>query len=224
LLKLFNYFSDKRYVPGVDCFVNGVPKSVSKTVKIFEISEAQWPSHVQGVPKESEAFVRFMVHVSRWKRRSLYTDGTGINGGSVKVNIPNPGNDSHSKPVAVVCQDGVSRAGVYCVASYCFDQVAISREGGKKQVDVYQAVKLVKKVRPKLVAGTDEYKYCYQLIQTFVEKYRMLDKASIVDKISNNRLPTPPRIEIEEGTPTSSTKMEHEESEEGEIEIELTKM
>ena len=151
-----------------------------------------------------------MVHVSRWKRRSLYTDGTGINGkndfnasihwielrfflvlilpflhlgGSVKVNIPNPGNDSHSKPVAVVCQDGVSRAGVYCVASYCFDQVAISREGGKKQVDVYQAVKLVKKVRPKLVAGTDEYKYCYQLIQTFVEKYRMLDKASIVDKV-----------------------------------------
>ena len=104
-------------------------------------------------------------------------------GGSVKVNIPSPGNDSHSKPVAVVCQDGVSRAGVYCVASYCFDQVAISREGGKKQVDVYQAVKLVKKVRPKLVAGTDEYKYCYQLIQTFVEKYRMLDKASIVDKV-----------------------------------------
>ena len=78
--KTFYLFSDKRYVPGVDCFVNGVPKSVSKTVKIFEISETQWPSHVQGVPKESEAFVRFMVHVSRWKRRSLYTDGTGING------------------------------------------------------------------------------------------------------------------------------------------------
>ena len=85
LLKLFNYFSDKRYVPGVDCFVNGVPKSVSKTVKIFEISEAQWPSHVQGVPKESEAFVRFMVHVSRWKRRSLYTDGTGINGKRILI-------------------------------------------------------------------------------------------------------------------------------------------
>ena len=46
----------------------------------------------------------------------------------------------------------------------------------------------------------------------------------IFPQISNNRLPTPPRIEIEEGTPTSSTKMEHEESEEGEIESEITKM
>ena len=39
----------------------------------------------------------------------------------------------------------------------------------------------------------------------------------------SNRIPTPPRIEIEEGTPTSSTKMEHED-EIDEIEIELTKM
>ena len=39
---------------------------------------------------------------------------------------------------------------------------------------------------------------------------------------SSNRIPTPPRIEIEEGTPTSSTKMDHEEVDE--IEIELTKM
>ena len=91
--------------------------------------------------------------------------------------------DTLSRPVAVVCQDGVSRAGVYCVASYCFDQVAVSREGGKKQVDIYQAVKLVKKVRPKLITGIEEYKYCYQLIHTFVEKYRMLEKTSIVEEV-----------------------------------------
>ena len=88
-----------------------------------------------------------------------------------------------SGPVAVVSKDGVSRVGVYCVASYCFDQVAISREGGKKQADIYQAVKLVKKVRPKLVTGIEEYKFCYELIRTFVEKYRMLEKTSLVDKV-----------------------------------------
>lgn len=94
----------------------------------------------------------------------------------------NPNN--MSCPVAVVCKDGVSRAGVYCVASYCFDQVAVSREGGKKQADIYQAVKLVKKVRPKLITGIEEYKYCYELIQTFVEKYRMLEKTSLIDRVS----------------------------------------
>ena len=91
--------------------------------------------------------------------------------------------DSLVRPVAVVCQDGVSRSGVYCVATYCFDQVAVSREDGKKQVDIFQAVKLVKKVRPKLITGIEEYKYCYKLIQTFVEKYRMLEKTSIIDKV-----------------------------------------
>ena len=57
------------------------------------------------------------------------------------------------------------------------------REDGKKQVDIFQAVKLVKKVRPKLITGIEEYKYCYNLIQTFVEKYRMLEKTSIAEKV-----------------------------------------
>ena len=103
-------------------------------------------------------------------------------GGKVMNGNRNPNN--MSCPVAVVCKDGVSRAGVYCVASYCFDQVAVSREGGKKQADIYQAVKLVKKVRPKLITGIEEYKYCYELIQTFVEKYRMLEKTSLIDRVS----------------------------------------
>ena len=101
-----------------------------------------------------------------------------------KVMNGNRNSNNMSCPVAVVCKDGVSRAGVYCVASYCFDQVAVSREGGKKQADIYQAVKLVKKVRPKLITGIEEYKYCYELIQTFVEKYRMLEKTSLIDRVS----------------------------------------
>merc|ERR1719361_2147559 len=69
--------SDRRYVPGIECFINGIPKSTTKVVKVFEISESQWPSNSQNVPQESEAFVRFMVHVSRWKRRHLCTNTTG---------------------------------------------------------------------------------------------------------------------------------------------------
>ena len=106
----------------------------------------------------------------------------GILGG--KALGPSRAQNNFSRPVAVLSKDGVSRAGVYCVASCCFDQVAVSREGGKKQVDIYQAVKLVKKVRPKLITGIDEYKYCYELIETFVEKYRMLEKMSIIERVT----------------------------------------
>ena len=79
----------------------------------------------------------------------------------------------------------MSRAGVFCVASYCFDQVAVSLPGGKKQVDVFQAVKLVKFVRKQLITGIEEYRYCYELVQTFVEKYRMLERSPIIEQVSN---------------------------------------
>ena len=74
---IFYRNSDKRSVPGIDCFINGVPKTPSKIVKVFEISETVWPSQSPNTPQESEAFVRFMVHISRWKRRNNFDNTTG---------------------------------------------------------------------------------------------------------------------------------------------------
>ena len=68
-------------LPGLDCFIQG-PKSPTKIVKLFEISEAQWPTQSTKVPEEPDAFVRFIVHVSRWKRRNLYPNTNGVNGRS----------------------------------------------------------------------------------------------------------------------------------------------
>ena len=71
------FYSDKRSVPGIDCFINGVPQTPSKIVKVFEISENVWPSLSLNTPQETEAFVRFMVHISRWKRRNIDSTTTG---------------------------------------------------------------------------------------------------------------------------------------------------
>ena len=73
----FCFHSDKRSVPGIDCFINGVPKTPPKIIKVFEIAENVWPSQSLNTPQESEAFVRFMVHISRWKRRNLASNATG---------------------------------------------------------------------------------------------------------------------------------------------------
>ena len=70
-------------LPGLDCFMQGGAKSPTKSVKLFEISEAQWPTESSKVPEEPDAFVRFIVHVSRWKRRNLYPHTNGVNGKSI---------------------------------------------------------------------------------------------------------------------------------------------
>ena len=71
----------------IDSFINGVPKSTAKVVKVFEISESQWPAQSQKVPQESEAFVRFMVHVSRWRRRNLCPNTNGVNGNTLTTSF-----------------------------------------------------------------------------------------------------------------------------------------
>ena len=45
-----------------------------------------------------------------------------------------------------ICSDGQSRAGVYCAANACIEQVIQHGE-----VDVFQAVKTVRRHRPQVV-------------------------------------------------------------------------
>lgn len=66
-------------------------------------------------------------------------------------------------PVVVVSPDGMSRAGVYCAANACIEQVIQHGE-----VDVFQAVKTVRRHRPQLINNMTEYKYCYDLVLHYV--------------------------------------------------------
>ena len=87
-------------------------------------------------------------------------------------------------PVVVVSQDGIGRCGVYCAANACIEQVIQHGE-----VDVFQAVKTVRRHRPQLVQNLvryfsqcevkpglicffqTEYKYCYDLVLHYVLHY-----------------------------------------------------
>lgn len=82
--------------------------------------------------------------------------------------------------------DGRSRAGVYCAANACIEQVIQHGE-----VDIFQAVKTVRRHRPQLVENMVcdskkemtltnrlidkqfqmEYKYCYDLVLHYVLHY-----------------------------------------------------
>lgn len=76
----------------------------------------------QAVPTSTNSLVELMNMVERWRQKGDYG------------------------PVAVVSPDGRSRCGVYCAANACIEQVIQHGE-----VDIFQAVKTVRRHRPQLV-------------------------------------------------------------------------
>lgn len=80
-----------------------------------------WPMGHK-VPTSTNSLVELMNMVERWRLRTNYG------------------------PVAVVSPDGRSRCGVYCAANACIEQVIQYGE-----VDIFQAVKTVRRHRPQLV-------------------------------------------------------------------------
>jgi len=114
-------------------------KAPSKTCQLFQLM--CWPGGHK-VPTSTNSLVELMNMVERWRQETDYG------------------------PVVVVSADGHTRAGVYCAANACIEQVIQHGE-----VDVFQAVKTVRRHRPQLVENITEYKYCYDLVLHYVLHY-----------------------------------------------------
>ncbi|XP_022184512.1 receptor-type tyrosine-protein phosphatase kappa isoform X2 [Nilaparvata lugens] len=100
-----------------------------------------WPMGHR-VPTSTNSLVELMNMVERWRQRTDYG------------------------PVVVVSFDGRGRCGVYCAANACIEQVIQHGE-----VDIFQAVKTVRRHRPQLIENMTEYKYCYDLVLHYVLHY-----------------------------------------------------
>ncbi|KAK9700787.1 Protein-tyrosine phosphatase [Popillia japonica] len=100
-----------------------------------------WPMGHK-VPTSTNSLVELMNMVERWRQRTDYG------------------------PVCVVSQDGRSRCGIYCAANACIEQVIQHGE-----VDIFQAVRTVRRHRPQLIENITEYKYCYDLVLHYVLHY-----------------------------------------------------
>uniref|UniRef100_A0A6A7GA86 Receptor-type tyrosine-protein phosphatase kappa-like isoform X2 n=1 Tax=Hirondellea gigas TaxID=1518452 RepID=A0A6A7GA86_9CRUS len=111
-------------------------KADTKSCQLFQLM--CWPQGHK-VPTSTNALVELMNMVEKWRQRTGYG------------------------PVIVVSPDGMSRAGVYCAANACIEQVVQHGE-----VDVFQAVRTVRRHRPQLVNTMTEYKYCYDLVLHYV--------------------------------------------------------
>lgn len=133
-IKQWEYKINKKIVSLTEMMA-GV-KAPTRTVQFFQLT--CWPMGHK-VPTSTNSLVYLMNMVESWRRKTDYG------------------------PVCVVTPDGRSRAGVYCAANACIEQVIQHGE-----VDVFQAVKTVRRHRPQLIENMTEYKYCYDLVLHYV--------------------------------------------------------
>ncbi|XP_055836626.1 receptor-type tyrosine-protein phosphatase mu isoform X2 [Episyrphus balteatus] len=133
-IKQWEYKINKKIVSLTEMMA-GV-KAPTRTVQFFQLT--CWPMGHK-VPSSTNSLVYLMNMVESWRRKTDYG------------------------PVCVVTPDGRSRAGVYCAANACIEQVIQHGE-----VDVFQAVKTVRRHRPQLIENMTEYKYCYDLVLHYV--------------------------------------------------------
>ncbi|XP_028516626.1 receptor-type tyrosine-protein phosphatase epsilon-like [Exaiptasia diaphana] len=72
---------------------------------------------------------------------------------------------SHS-PIVAQCSNGVGRSGTFC-AIYSI----IERVKQEQIVDVFQAVKDIRRNRPRAVGTLDQYVCCYKIIQDYLDSF-----------------------------------------------------
>lgn len=80
-----------------------------------------------------------------------------------------------NSPVVVISKDGYSGCGMYCAISICCDRLKDDRE-----VDIMNAVRVVKKNRPQLVPTLAEYNYCYTFIASLLEHLQEIGPKIVV--------------------------------------------
>ncbi|XP_068781728.1 receptor-type tyrosine-protein phosphatase mu isoform X3 [Struthio camelus] len=73
---------------------------------------------------------------------------------------------SQGSHVLVTCWDGASRSGIFCASSFLCEQ--IQSEG---QVDVSQAVRMLKRRRRQLVKDVEQYRLCYELALSYLNSF-----------------------------------------------------
>ncbi|KAL1502113.1 hypothetical protein ABEB36_007306 [Hypothenemus hampei] len=108
-----------------------------------------WPMGHK-VPTSTNSLVELMNMVEKWRQRTDYG------------------------PVCIVSPDGRSRCGIYCAANACIEQVIQHGE-----VDIFQAVRSVRRHRPQLIENITEYKYCYDVVLHYVLHYLQKDLEEI---------------------------------------------
>ncbi|XP_064476697.1 receptor-type tyrosine-protein phosphatase S-like isoform X2 [Ornithodoros turicata] len=68
----------------------------------------------------------------------------------------------------VLCRDGCSASGVFCCCAFFLEKLK-----GEHEVDVFLAARAIRKNRPQFIKNAEQYEFCYNVAQAFLESFEM---------------------------------------------------
>ncbi|XP_057298929.1 uncharacterized protein LOC130629666 isoform X1 [Hydractinia symbiolongicarpus] len=68
--------------------------------------------------------------------------------------------------LVVMCSDGASRTGTFIAISIFMEQLKL-----EQLVDVFQAIKKIRSVRPQFVGNDKQYKFCYDVLLAYMDSF-----------------------------------------------------
>ncbi|XP_025109408.1 receptor-type tyrosine-protein phosphatase kappa-like isoform X2 [Pomacea canaliculata] len=106
-------------------------------------------------------------------------------------------------PICVLSKDGASRCGIFCAVHICCDQVKFDNE-----VDVFNAVRLVRHNRPQLVTSLEEYRYIYSFMAEFASSM-VLRPQIVITGAEGDAFPTRRVPQAQDGLSTDESLSAH---------------
>ncbi|XP_072050187.1 receptor-type tyrosine-protein phosphatase kappa-like [Amphiura filiformis] len=112
-----------------------------EVVNVTQIQYTDWSGKLER-PKSSDSFQQLLRHVEEGRR------------------------ESGDQRMAIMCMDGVTRCGLLSALISILDQIK-----EEQQVDVFQAVKRLRKARYDMVHSLAQYKFCYEMARVYLQGF-----------------------------------------------------
>ncbi|XP_050400463.1 receptor-type tyrosine-protein phosphatase mu [Patella vulgata] len=111
--------------------------NVNQTVKVYE---CKFWNDQQQTPESFISLINVLEHV-----KSSY---------------------ENSNPLVVVCRDGVTKGGIFCVLTAILERLTIEQD-----VSVLQTIVQLRASRPQIITSYEQLKFCFDAIQLYLENY-----------------------------------------------------
>ncbi|XP_055956224.1 receptor-type tyrosine-protein phosphatase S-like [Patella vulgata] len=72
----------------------------------------------------------------------------------------------NSNPLVVVCRDGVTKGGIFCVLAAILERLTIEQD-----VSVLQTILQLRASRPQIITSYEQLKFCFDAIDHYLEHY-----------------------------------------------------
>ncbi|XP_028402580.1 receptor-type tyrosine-protein phosphatase delta-like isoform X10 [Dendronephthya gigantea] len=115
-------------------------------------------------PDLTDGQVVNIFQYTKWPDHRTPPDANGVI--SLTSLVENSRKSFDPAPIIVACSDGAGRTGTYIAISNLLERMKI-----EQAMDVFQAIKIIRGIRPQFVENAEQYQFCYKAMMTYLDSF-----------------------------------------------------